>query len=84
MTLQEVYSQAQQLSASERVELLELLYELDRPPLPTFSTEEELDALLIEGLDSGFVVADDAFWEGLRKRAIERKACRPASGKLSE
>ena len=48
-----------------------------KPPegLPSFRTQEELEALLLQGMNSGpGVVADDAFWADLNRRVDEQIA----------
>jgi hypothetical protein len=72
MTVEEVYSQVKQLSRAERAQLVELIERLDPEAPQMLRSDEELEALALEGLDSGFILADDAYWAEKERRVIER------------
>jgi hypothetical protein len=72
MTVDEVYSQIKQLTPAERAQLRQLLDGLDEPP-GTYHSQEELEQMLLDGLNSGRVVADDAYWAKKERRVIERQ-----------
>jgi hypothetical protein len=44
-----------------------------------FRTEEELERLLLAGLNSGnYIEVDEAYWEKLRQRILDHQAKRPS------
>lgn len=78
VTVDDVYSQAKLLTATERQHLFSRLLEDIAPEPPnTFYTEEELRQLLHEGLNSGPAVPfADSEWDEMRREVRARAARR--------
>lgn len=74
ITVDDVYKQARQLSLPERQQLFErLLHDIAPEPPNTFHNDQELEAMLMEGIHSGQALTiTPEYWRQKREQLIQR------------
>ena len=74
ITVDEIYNQVKLLPPTEQKQLADrLLNDIAPEPPNTFHNEEELEQMLLAGLNSGpYIVATPEYWQQKKERLAER------------